>query len=190
MDKIAEGQSEVLHLKSGDAYAYIRARDALKKIEKIESGIDGVLLEYVEAYELLKGKASVLEACREWATRHEIEIPQKTVADATEAFKLHCVTSGKSGVRRKEIGTVMDKRLVAERTNTTRIAARRAKSPTAPSAGGGDFGIGLVDIFFMEFIQLGGLLQDAANQQIQFGQWSSATGSHRGWRLAGHLWES
>jgi len=104
IDKITEGQAEVLNLKATDAYAYTRARDALAGIEK---GIDDVAKEYAEAYRLLKGKASVLEACRDWAKRHAIELPRITVADAVKEFKLQCVAGGKSKVRQKEISTVL-----------------------------------------------------------------------------------
>lgn len=108
IDKIAEGQAEVLNLKAGDAHAYIRARDALVKNGKIEKGIDGVVIEYCEADGLLEGKISVLEACRDWAKRNDVKLPAITVAAAAEEFKLKCAASGKSTVRLKEINTVMD----------------------------------------------------------------------------------
>lgn len=105
IDKITEGQAEVLNLTAGDAYAYTRARTALEGIEK---EIDEVAKEYAEAYRLLNGKASILEACRDWAKRHEIVLPVITVAAAVEEFKLECIANGKSTVRRKEISTVLD----------------------------------------------------------------------------------
>ena len=54
IDKITEGQSEVLNLKSADAHAYARARAALDGIEK---GIDDAAKEYAEAHRLLNGAA-------------------------------------------------------------------------------------------------------------------------------------
>ena len=110
IEKIAEGHSEVLNLKSADAYAYTRARTALVGIEK---EIDMVALEYAEAYRLLKGKASVLEACRFWLSRNDVPLPHVMVADAVKEFKLQCEANGKSKVRRKEIQTVMDSFAIA-----------------------------------------------------------------------------
>jgi len=110
IEKITEGHSEVLNLKSADAYAYTRARTALEGIEK---EIDIVAMEYAEAYRLLKGKASVLEACRFWAKKNDIDLPHVTVADAVKKFKLECATAGKSKVRLKEINTVVDSFAIA-----------------------------------------------------------------------------
>ena len=104
IDKITEGQAEVLNLKAADAYAYTRARDALVGIEK---GIDDVAKEYAEAYRLLNGKASILEACRDWAKRNAVVLPRITVAAAVEEFNLQCVANGKSKIRRKEISTIL-----------------------------------------------------------------------------------
>ena len=110
IEKIYDGHSEVLNLKSADAFAYTRARTALEGIEK---EIDIVALEYAEAYRLLKGKASVLEACRFWAKKNDIDLPHVTVADAVKKFKLECATAGKSKVRLKEIHTVVDSFAIA-----------------------------------------------------------------------------
>lgn len=110
IEKIAEGQGEVLNLKAADAYAYTRARTALVGIEK---EIDIVAMEYAEGYRLLKGKASVLEACRFWAKKNDIDLPHVTVADAVEKFKMECAAGGKSKVRLKEIHTVVDSFAIA-----------------------------------------------------------------------------
>jgi hypothetical protein len=104
IDKITEGQAEVLNLKSADAHAFTRARAALEGIEK---GIDDAAKEYAEAYRLLNGAASVLEACRDWAKRHAVTLPRITVADAVAEFQQQCVADGKSVVRRKEISTIL-----------------------------------------------------------------------------------
>jgi hypothetical protein len=60
VDKITEGQSEVLNLKSADAHAYNRARAALDGLEgemKIEKGIDEAVRVFADAYRLLAGRA-------------------------------------------------------------------------------------------------------------------------------------
>jgi integrase len=111
IDKITEGQSEVLNLKAGDAHAYVRSRSALDGRDgqtKIEKAIDEVVTEYAEGYRLLKGRASVLEACRDWARRNSIDLPRITVDAAAEEFKRQCVADGKSKIRLKEINTFLD----------------------------------------------------------------------------------
>lgn len=67
--KIAEGQGEVLNLKSSDAHAYTRPRAILKGAEgetKIEKEIDEAVRKFADAYRLLAGRATVIEACRDW----------------------------------------------------------------------------------------------------------------------------
>lgn len=111
IDKITDGQAEVLNLKSADAHAYNRARAALDGRDgqpKIEKGIDDVAMEYAEGYRLLKGRASVLEVCRDWARRNAIDLPRITVEAAAAEFKRQCVADGKSKIRLKEINTFLE----------------------------------------------------------------------------------
>jgi len=105
IDAITEGQAEVLNLKSADAHAYTRARAALNGIEK---GIDTVAEEYAEAYRLLAGRASILEACRDWLKRNAVELPKITVAAAVEQLKKHAETDGKSNDRQKQLAAALD----------------------------------------------------------------------------------
>jgi integrase len=105
IDKITEGQGEVLNLKSSDAHAYTRSRAALKGAEgetKIEKEIDEVVREYADAYRLLAGRATIMEACRDWLKRHAVELPKITVAAAVEQFKKQAVTDKKSKDRKKQ----------------------------------------------------------------------------------------
>ena len=111
IEKISEGQGEVLNLKSADAFAYTRARAELEGKEgevKIEKEIDEVVREYAELYRLLAGRATPLEVGRDWLKHNAVDLPRITVAEAVEEFKRQCVASGKSKVRLKEISTVMD----------------------------------------------------------------------------------
>jgi integrase len=110
IDKITEGQSEVLNLKSADAFAYIRSREALDGREgqvKIEKEIDEVVREYADMYRLLRGRATPMEAVRDWCKRHEVELTPITVPAAVKKFEEQCTAEGKSKVRRKEIHTVL-----------------------------------------------------------------------------------
>ena len=90
IDKITEGQSEVLNLKSADAHAYNRARAALNGLDgekKIEKGIDEAVREFADAYRLLAGHASILEVSRDWLKRNAVKLPRVTVADAATQLK-------------------------------------------------------------------------------------------------------
>jgi integrase len=106
IDQITEGQAEVLNLKSADAHAYTRARTALVGIEK---GIDSVAEEYAEAYRLLAGRASILEAARDWLKRHAVDLPPITVPAAVEQLKKQAEADGKSELRLKQLANVLDR---------------------------------------------------------------------------------
>jgi integrase len=106
IDKITEGDSEVLKLKSADAHAYARARAALGGIEK---GIDTAAEEYAEAYRLLAGRASILEVSRDWLKRNAVALPRVTVAAAVEQMKKQAETDGKSDMRLKQLANVLDR---------------------------------------------------------------------------------
>src|ERR1035437_8362401 len=75
IEKITEGQAEVLNLTSTDAHVYIRTRDALVGLE-----MDSAAKEYAEAHRLLAGRATVLEVCRDWLKRNAVALPKITVA--------------------------------------------------------------------------------------------------------------
>ena len=112
IDKITEGQSEVLNLKSADAHAYTRARVALDGLDgetKIEKEIDEAVREFADAYRLLAGRASILEVSREWLKRHAVALPRVTVAAAVEQMKKQAELDGKSVMRVKQFSNVLDR---------------------------------------------------------------------------------
>jgi integrase len=111
IDKITEGQGEVLNLKSADAHAIIRARGFLDGNEgeaKIDLQIDEAVRECVEARRLLAGRASVLEVCNDWLRRNAVELPCVTVADAAAQLKQQAETDGKSDDRKKQLAAQLD----------------------------------------------------------------------------------
>lgn len=78
---LSRGELDVLHLASADRLAYVHAVDALKPT--------GVPLElaakdYAEAWKALEGKASLLEAAKEYARRHLHDLPDKMLPDAVK----------------------------------------------------------------------------------------------------------
>ena len=112
IDKITEGQSEVLNLKSADAHALIRARAFIKGKEgetKIEKEIDELVGEICEIRRLLGGRETPLGVTRDWLKRHAVELPKITVAAAVELMKKQAETDGKSDLRLKQLANVLDR---------------------------------------------------------------------------------
>ena len=111
VDKISEGQSEVLSLKSADAHAIIRARAFINGKEgesKIEKEIDELVGEICEIRRMLGGRATPLEVTRDWLRRNAVELPRVTVAAAVEEIKKQAETDGKSKDRKKQLAAAMD----------------------------------------------------------------------------------
>ncbi|HLP78247.1 MAG TPA: tyrosine-type recombinase/integrase [Candidatus Paceibacterota bacterium] len=112
IDKITEGQAEVLNLKSADAHAIIRARAFINGREgemKIEKEIDELVGEICEIRRLLGGRATPLEVIRNWLRCNAVELPKITVADAVEQMKKQAETDGKSDLRLKQLANVLDR---------------------------------------------------------------------------------
>jgi integrase len=112
VDKITEGQSEVLNLKSADAHAIIRARAFIKGKEgetKIEKEIDELVGEICEIRRMLGGRETPLGVTRDWLKRHAVELPKITVAAAVELMKTQAETDGKSDLRLKQLANVLDR---------------------------------------------------------------------------------
>jgi integrase len=105
INKITEGQAEVLNLKSTDVHAYVRARSALEGIEK---EIDDVAREYAEAFRLLSGRASIGETVRDWLRQNAVELPRITVTDSALQLIKQSKTDGKSNDRQKQLAAQLD----------------------------------------------------------------------------------
>jgi integrase len=111
VDKIAEGQAEVLNLKSADAHAVIRARTYLEGGEgetKIDLKIDEAVRIAADCLRLLGGRAIPQEVCRDWLKRNAVELPEITVAAAVEKLKTQVELDGKSTDRQKQLAAALD----------------------------------------------------------------------------------
>lgn len=111
VDKITEGQSEVLNLKSADAHAIIRARAFINGKDgeaKIEKEIDELVGEICEIRRMLGGRETPLGATRDWLKRNAIELPRITVADAVAKFKIQTEADGKSKDRQTHLAAHLD----------------------------------------------------------------------------------
>jgi integrase len=112
IEKITEGQSEVLNLKSADAHAIIRARALIKGKEgesKIEKEIDELVGEICEIRRMLGGRETPMGVTRDWLKRHAVKLPEITVAAAVEQMKKQAETDGKSDLRLKQLANVLDR---------------------------------------------------------------------------------
>ena len=65
--------------------------------------------EYGAALQVLGGKASIVEACRDWIKRNSSELPRILIPTAVELFKQQAEQDRKSGERRKQFRVVLDR---------------------------------------------------------------------------------
>ena len=127
IDKITEGQAEVLNLKSADAHAVIRARAILAGSEgetKIDLAIDEVVRIGADALRALRGRATPQEAIRFWLEKHNIELPRITVLDAVALLTKQAESDGKSDLRRKQLANVLDRFAEAFREDVQALTPR------------------------------------------------------------------
>ena len=106
------GDASALKLNAADRHAYLRAMEFLAPLN---IPLDHVAREYAEMRLMLAGKATPIEACREWLERHAVELPKITVAAAVELMKTQAETDGKSALRLKQLANVLDR--FAEKSN-------------------------------------------------------------------------
>ena len=80
-DSISNGELDVLELRSSDRLAYVHAVEALRPTGM---ALELAARDYAEAWKALGGKASLVEAAREFARRHLHELPDKMLPDAVK----------------------------------------------------------------------------------------------------------
>ena len=78
---ISRGELDVLELRSVDSRAYV---NAVGLLDPIGVPLELAVKDYVEAWKVLGGKASLLEAAKEFARRHMHELPNKLLPDAVD----------------------------------------------------------------------------------------------------------
>ena len=78
---LSKGELDVLHLGNAERLAYVHAVDALKPTG---TPLELAGKEYAEAWKVLGGKASIIEAAKEFARRHLHTLPDKMLPDAVE----------------------------------------------------------------------------------------------------------
>jgi integrase len=103
---IAGGQQMSLTLVNGERMAYLRATEALSPFGV---ALDLAATEYATALQILGGKASIVEACRDWMKRNSTELPKILIPAAVELFKTQAETDRKSDDRQKQFRIVLDR---------------------------------------------------------------------------------
>jgi integrase len=103
---IAGGQQMSLTLVNGERVAYLHATEALSPVGV---ALDLAATEYAAAMQILDGKASIVEACRDWMKRNSTECPRILIPDAVKLFKQEAETDNKSDERQKQFRIVLDR---------------------------------------------------------------------------------
>ena len=103
---IAGGQQMSLTLVNGERVAYLRATETLSPAGV---ALDLAATEYATALQVLGGKTSIVEACRDWIKRHSTELPKILIPAAVELFKQQAKQDRKSDVRQIQFRTVLDR---------------------------------------------------------------------------------
>jgi integrase len=80
--KIANSEQQVLELRNGDAFEYLRAKEIMSALPGMK--LDAVCTLAVEVIGALKGTGTPLEAAREFARRHGAVAAKATVAEAVK----------------------------------------------------------------------------------------------------------
>jgi hypothetical protein len=106
LNQISNGDSVALTLKETDRLSYLRSREVLSPFG---IQIDTACREYADALQILNGKASVVEACRDFVKLHATELPRITVPDAVLKLKEQARTDCKSSARQKQLAGVLDR---------------------------------------------------------------------------------
>jgi integrase len=78
---LSRGELDALELRAVDARAYVNSVDILKPTGL---PLEFIAKDYIEAWKVLGGKASLFEAAREFARRHMHELPSKLLPDAVD----------------------------------------------------------------------------------------------------------
>jgi integrase len=104
--KVGNGEQSSLELGERERLAYTRAVEILAPVRV---PMDTACREYVDAFQILDGKASIIEACREWVKRNAVALPKISVADAVEKVQQRAASDKKSKSRQHELEVLLNK---------------------------------------------------------------------------------
>jgi len=103
---ISRGQHVSLPLVNVDRLEYLRANEALTPIG---AKLDVAAHEYANAVAILGGRATITEACRAWLKQNVNELPSVDVSKAVLEIIQQATTDGKSSMRVKQLGNVLNR---------------------------------------------------------------------------------
>ena len=104
--KIANGDQSALELKDTDRTAYVRAVEALSPVRV---PIDTACREYADALQILGGRASIIEACREWVKKHASQLADVQVSKAVGEILHQSRTDGKTRDRVIHMAAILNR---------------------------------------------------------------------------------
>lgn len=104
--KIANGDQSVLELSNGECLAYTRAVELLAPFGV---SVDSAARDVAEALAILGGKASIIEASRDWVKRNSIVLPKISVEDAVLQVQRQAAIEKKSDDRRHELEVLLNR---------------------------------------------------------------------------------
>jgi len=103
---IAHGRQDSLALTNQERLVYLRATETLSPAGY---KLDVAAIEYTDAMQILGGRASIVEVCRDWIKRNSTECPRILIPAAVELFKQQAERDRKSEERRKQFRIVLDR---------------------------------------------------------------------------------
>src|SRR5271166_4357794 len=99
------GDSSALKLQASDRHTYLRAVEFLRPFG-VE--LDIAAREWAEMREMLGGRATLIEVCRDWLKRNDIDLPRVLVVEAVEKLEIQSAKDGKSHFRQKALAGILD----------------------------------------------------------------------------------
>lgn len=103
-EDIANGRHSDLSLRGDARMEYLRAKEIVGTLH-----LDVVAKEHKSALEILAGRTSIFEACRDYIERHAVELQKISVPDAVKELLASQKTDNKSKMRLKQLSNVLDR---------------------------------------------------------------------------------
>jgi hypothetical protein len=104
--KVANGEQKALEFRNGDQLACLRA---LESLPPVRVSIDTACRGCADAVQILAGRASVIEACREWVNSNSVILPKITVENAVAMVQQRAVSDSNSAARQDELNVLLNR---------------------------------------------------------------------------------
>ncbi len=104
--RVSSGDKFGLELRNAELLVYTNAVETLSQ-HRVQ--LDTACREYAEALQILGGRASILEACRDWVKRNSVTLPQITVQEAVTKVQERAEFDKKSQARQHELAVLLNR---------------------------------------------------------------------------------